>query len=54
MRKNEKEELIDLLKRIRQHFRPVEFDKMTLGDWKLLDDIISRKIIKMEKEIGRN
>lgn len=52
MRKNEKQEIRDLLATVRSRFRPMEMDKMTIGDWKLLDDAMSKMILKLERELG--
>ena len=51
MRKNEKQELSDLIKRVRSKFRPMEMDKMTIGDWKSIDEELSKALVKLEREI---
>lgn len=51
MRKAEKIELIKLLEMVRSRFRPAEFDKMTLGDWKELDVRLSKTIVKLGREL---
>jgi hypothetical protein len=52
VRKNEKQGLVELLKYVRTKFRPNEFDKMTLGDWKEADNDLSKWIVKLEREVG--
>lgn len=52
MRKSEKNELYNLLVRLHFKFRPMEMDKMTIGDWKYMEEELSKMIVKLKRELG--